>query len=213
MPSVKIVDILKQVRDTLYDVNRDGWTNEELLGWYNAATIAIASRRPDACFSRELFLCDGSAVQQLPSGSIRMVRVDNNEGGDAVRFRDRDTLDRDFPSWMNDEGDEVEYFTMDDRYPTIFYVYPKVPAGHQINIVFVKRPAEAQINDFETDEAVIGIEDSYRDAIFDYVCFRAYSKDAEFADSAQRAGLHFNAFNAAMGEKTKVDAGLTPTNG
>lgn len=202
----------KKVRTTLYDINRDSWSDSELLEWYNSAIPAIIANRPDAHYSREIFLCREGAAQTLPDKGIRLIRVDNNVGGDVVRFRDRDMMDKDIPGWMSEEGEEVEYFSMDDRYPRTFYIYPTPPAGHQINIVFSSLPEEVKITNFETDQTIISIDDTYQDAIFDYVMFRALSKDAEFADSAQRAVTHLNAFNGFLGSKTQSDAGVTPTN-
>lgn len=56
----------------------------------------------------------------------------------------------------------------------------------------------------------IKLDDIYANAILDYVLYRAYSKDAEYAANASRAALHYQAFTAALGAKTQVDAGNDP---
>ncbi|MCK7581011.1 MAG: hypothetical protein MZV65_38935 [Chromatiales bacterium] len=56
----------------------------------------------------------------------------------------------------------------------------------------------------------IKLDDIYANAILDYVLYRAYSKDAEYAANAQRAALHYQAFTNALGVKTQVDTNNDP---
>lgn len=56
----------------------------------------------------------------------------------------------------------------------------------------------------------IKLDDIYANVILDYILYRAYSKDAEYAANATRASLHYQAFTSALGAKTQVDAGNDP---
>jgi DUF971 family protein len=52
----------------------------------------------------------------------------------------------------------------------------------------------------------IDIQDIYTSPILDYVLYRAYSKDASFAGSAQRAAAHYSQFANALGAKLQNEA-------
>jgi hypothetical protein len=46
--------------------------------------------------------------------------------------------------------------------------------------------------------------------MLDYMLYRAYSKDAEYAANAQRAVAHFQAFQNALGVKSQTEAVSQP---
>jgi hypothetical protein len=52
--------------------------------------------------------------------------------------------------------------------------------------------------------------------LLDYILYRSYQKDSEFAGNAQRAMMHYQSFTTALGIKTQSDGAATPfpaTNG
>jgi len=48
--------------------------------------------------------------------------------------------------------------------------------------------------DLSSESSTIGIDDIYGNALIDYVLYRCYMKDAEFAGNAQRASQHYQLF-------------------
>ncbi|WP_086931610.1 DUF6682 family protein [Agarilytica rhodophyticola] len=212
MSTVKVIDIISRARTLLYDQHKLSWSDSELLDWYNSALLAISGARPDITVKSVIHLCNGKTKQSLPNDGQRFIDVERNTEGSVTRFIMKDNLDDQFPDWMSEKGEEVEKFTFDERFPRWFYLYPTPPEGHQIDIIYSASPEQAKIVDFETDATLIPIEDAYQDAIFDYIMYRALSKNAEFADSAQRAQLHFNAYVSAIGAKTQSDAATSPAN-
>ena len=53
---------------------------------------------------------------------------------------------------------------------------------------------------------MISLDDIYANALLDFILYRAYSKDAEFAANAVRSNAHLTAFGSSLGVKTKIDA-------
>jgi hypothetical protein len=53
---------------------------------------------------------------------------------------------------------------------------------------------------------MIGIDDIYANALLDFILYRAYNKDAEFAGNATRAQVHMMGFASSLGVKSKIDA-------
>lgn len=210
MPNVTARSILDSVRNSLNDIKKTGWTDEELLSWLNAGVIAVIQLRPDALVKREKFLCSKSSRQELPAGAIRLVRVEANLGGGSIRYMDREKLDSTIPDWQDESqgSSDVELYVFDAREPRAFYLYPCPVAGHPIRLIYSYSPSPIDISDLTT--AKIPIEDTFRDPIFDYIMFRALSKETDHADGAARAANHMNAFNLFLTGKTQSDSGIKP---
>ena len=56
----------------------------------------------------------------------------------------------------------------------------------------------------------IDIPDIYANAITDYVCYRAFNKESDYAANAQRATAHYSAFVTALSTKQSGDIGTSP---
>jgi len=55
------------------------------------------------------------------------------------------------------------------------------------------------------------LDDVYSNSILDYILYRSYQKDSEFAGNAERSMMHYRSFANALGVKTNADAVITPT--
>jgi hypothetical protein len=56
----------------------------------------------------------------------------------------------------------------------------------------------------------ISLPDIYGNALGDYVLYRAYTKDSEYAGNAQRAVAHYTAFANALGIEIKGTLAVAP---
>ena len=127
---------------------------------------------------------------------------DGATGGRAVRLVDSDTLNSIEPDWHNPtvtgdaaHGSVIKHYVFDPDDPKKFYVYPGVKSGLNayIEIVYSDVPT-----DLSATSSTIGIDDIYGNALIDYVLYRCYLKDAEFAGNAQRANTHYQLFMASI---------------
>lgn len=212
MATVRVIDIIDRARRMLHDPTKTGWSDAELLDWFNAAQVALITMRPDALTKCAKFLCDQKTRQSLPAEAIRLIRVDRNSAGGAIRYISRDELNHQLPEWHDDSFpvEDVELYIFDPKEPKAFYVYPVPVSGHPIELIYSYAPKPISINDFSNDLTVIAVDDSFQDAIYDYLMFRACSKDSDHADGAQRAGLHFQSFTSFLQGKYDSDAGIKP---
>ena len=126
-------------------------------------------------------------------------------------------MDDQRPSWHGETGTvDVQNFTFDARQPKEFFVYPPATTDAQIEVVYADAPgahalSEAALDPAGTNTEVIKLDDIYLSAIIDWVLYRAFSKDAEHAANASRAGAHHSAFISGIGDKTKSDVSSAPT--
>lgn len=213
MATTKVVDILDRATIILQDNTNVRFPNAELLKFFNDAQKEVVLHRPDAnMVNTTMDLADGSK-QTLPAVALRLVEVVRNENGRAVTLVERRILDETLPNWHNTTAgtNKIEHYVYDPADPKNFYVYPQGVSGtHTLEIVYSSAPAELSISNFDTDTTTISLDDIYANCLLDYVLYRAYQKDSEYAGNAQRSMMHYQSFANALGVKTQADMATTP---
>lgn len=209
MATTKAVDLINRVSITLQDPTFVRWTQSELLNYLNDAQRQVVLFRPDAKAVNAPFTCVNAAKQTLPADGLRLISVLRNTGGRAITKVDRSILDVQLPTWYETAvgTDGVKHYVYDALDPKNFYVFPKPAAAYQIDIIYAMSPVDIVISNYTTDTQVIGIDDIYANALMDYMMYRAYQKDSEFAN-LNRAAVYYQAFTTSLGIKSQADGGL-----
>tara|TARA_B100001059_G_scaffold65800_2_gene62207 strand:+ start:24321 stop:25001 length:681 start_codon:yes stop_codon:yes gene_type:complete len=214
MATTKVVDILGRASIILQDSTNVRFPNDELLKFFNDAQKEVVLHRPDANMQNvNNFTCVAGSKQTIPTTGLRLVDVVRNVAGRAITQVDRKILDETLPNWHETTADgtrKIEHFIFDPADPKHFYVYPKATTAFNLEIVYSAAPTDISISNFSSDTTVISLDDVYANAILDYILYRAYQKDSEFAGNAQRSMMHYQGFTNALGVKTQVDAAVTP---
>ncbi len=226
MATTKVIDVIKRVEDVLQDSNVR-WPRVELQNWLNEAYLQIVLLRPDSNSKTGTFTCAVGTRQVLTTTTtgfptaIRLLDVVRNLATTSkkkvVRLINRSVLDDQRPSWHTETGTvDVQNYTFDVRQPKEFFVYPPATAAAQVEVVYADTPVahaltETALNPAGSDTTKINLDDVYLTSIIDWVLYRAFSKDAEHAANAARAGAHYQAFIAGIGTKTQSDMSSAPT--
>lgn len=84
-----------------------------------------------------------------------------------------------------------------------------IAKNHAVELVYSASPTDCTLS------STISVDDIYANALLDYVLYRAYSKDADYAQNAQLAVAHYQAFSASLGAKSQneVARNVNITNG
>lgn len=216
MATIKIVDVIAQAETIIQDKTNTRWPKQEWLDWFNGAVLAVIGLRPDANIGNSAVTLDpDTAMQSIPPDGLKLINVlCNVDTGNQIRRIDKRMLDDQVDNWYTQTGSDVEHYVYDDRDPKTFWVYPNVTGTHNVRIIYSRAPEKVEINDdsFDGNQTVLPIDDSYMNPILDFMLYRAYSKDADYANNAQRAIGHLEAFRMALGEKTQSDAGISASN-
>lgn len=227
MAITKVIDIVRRAEKILNDEGGVRWTRLELQDWINDSYKEIVLIRPDAnSQTATVTLAAGTRQKLGDAGSInlatalRVLDVVRNMAATstkrAIRFIDRRILDDQLPAWHAEtQSVNIVHWMMDPRTPKEFLVYPPATTLAQVELAYSSVPASHAIasgalDPTAGDTTVINIDDIYANVMLDYVLYRAYSKDAEYAANSQRSINHLNAFNAALGAKTTMDAATSP---
>lgn len=163
---------------------------------------------PESCSATTLLtLTANNTKQSLPSGTPGLLEIVRNMGttgtdpGAPVRVTTRELLDAHVPTWHSDPvADEIEHFVTDPRDPRTFYVYPRPSGALQVEAIVRTIPAAVT-----STGATLALDDLYESALVDYVLYRAFLKDAEFAGNKARADSHYAAFTNAVAGRKAID--------
>ena len=222
MATVKVVDLIVRAQTLLQDEDSVRWTVTELQYWLNDAYKETIGLRPDANTQTAEYTCV-AGPRQVITGSfpnaIRLVEVVRNlastSNKTSIRLTDRRSLDTQQRSWYSETPTaSVELYMFDPRTPKEFLVYPPASTAARLEVIYSVLPADhtltaSQLVNPATTET-IRIDDIFATALFDYMLYRAFSKDAEQTAMMQRAVAHYQAFQNALGIKQQVDAASQP---
>lgn len=222
MAVVKVVDLISKAQTLLLDATGVRWPVLELQGWLNDSYRDTVNLRPDCNTQTGSFACAAGPRQILTAQfaqALRLIEVVRNIAPTsdlrAVRLISRSSLDSQIRDWYGStQAVTVEYYMYDPRLPKEFLVYPPASSSAQLEVVYSTMPlahtlTQVQLQDPATAE-VIRIDDSFANALLDYMLYRAFSKDAEVQGNATRAVAHFQAFQNALGVKGQTEAASKP---
>lgn len=223
MATIKVREVIKRVEDVLQDSNVR-WPRIELQNWLNESYLQIVQLRPDSNAKTGTFTCVAGTMQSITTGfssALRIIDIVRNLAATSdkkvVRLINRSVLDDQRPAWHNDTATvNIQNYTFDVRQPKSFFVFPPATTAAQLEVVYADLPtahalSEANLNPASSSTDVILVDDTYISAIIDWILYRAFSKDAEFAANAARAGAHYQTFMSSIGTKTQSDVASAPT--
>lgn len=216
--AVTAQSIIRRAVETLNDTTSVRWPVAELVRYLNDGQREVGTYRPDALVSGTTVNLVAGSKQSLPGNGIKLLDIVRNASTSsrAIRMASRQILDAQVPNWHSLTGvTEILHFTYDPRDPLVFYVYPPAASsGASVYMIYAGTPtAITEPADGATFSAVsgnIGVPDIYANALVDYVLYRAYTKDTEYAGNAARATAHYQAFTNALTVEANATAVASP---
>jgi hypothetical protein len=188
-------DVIVEVRRIVQDEGLPyRYSDAVLLGYVNQTLKRMAILRPDL-FSEivDISTTAGSAVQSLPADAVRLLDIFQVKNGAAINEVDRETMNRNYPNWMQEAAGQPVNFMRHVKNPDRFFLYPRPAAGVVLVGEYTKSPPDYLLT------GTIGfISDVYFPALVDGVVFLAESIDDEHVQSG-RAKLFYDSFVQQLG--------------
>jgi hypothetical protein len=212
--------IVHRVVDILQDTTSVRWPVSELVRYLNDGQREVVLYRPDATIKSATVECVAGAKQTLPTDGAKLIDVIRNSASagtnKAVRMVAREVLDAQIPNWYGLSGElDVVHFTYDPRDPKTFFVYPPALTTTRVDITYSAFPTDvsepAAGSTYDDVSGNLDLPDIYGNVVTDYILYRAYSKDSEYAGNAQRAQAHYGAFANALNIEVQGTTGVAPT--
>lgn len=212
--------IIRRCVETLQDNTSIRWPVAELVRYLNDGQREVVLYRPDSVVTNTTITCTAGTKQTIPAGGAKLIEVIRNVAATstkkAVRLTNREILDAQTPGWHSATNTvDVLHFMFDPRDPKTFWVYPPATALAQLELLYAAYPTDiTEPADGSTYSAVTGnlsLPDVFGNALIDYILYRAYTKDSEYAGNLQRAQAHYASFANALGIEIKATVQVAPT--
>ena len=190
-PTDIIVECRRLLNDTLTPYR---YSDAMLLGYVNQIFKRTAVLRPDLFGETgDIAVAANTTLQSLPADAHRLIDIFQVKDGDTVTEVDRETMSRNYPSWMSDAAGTPVNFMRHVRNPTKFFLYPKPVVGTVLVGEYAKAPADYTIN-----QSILQPPSSFFGALVDGVVFLASSVDDEHVNSG-RAKMFLDSFTQQLG--------------
>jgi hypothetical protein len=210
--------IVRRCVETLQDTSSIRWPVNELVRYLNDGQREVSLHRPDAIRTNAALPLVAGTRQTLPANGTKLIAVIRNMTGNkrSVRQVNREILDSQSPNWHNFTGaTEIVHYMYDPRDPTAFYVYPPATAAASVEVLYSSLPTDivepADGAPYTSVAGNISVPDIYGNVLQDYILYRAYTKDSEYAGNVNRAQAHYTQFVNALGIEIKATVGIAPT--
>ena len=206
--TIAVNNLIDRARLLLQDANKVRWPDSELLGWLNDGQREVVIYKPSANTTTGTHECVAGTRQTLPAAALQLIDIPRNTAtggeGRAVRMVERTVLDAEMPRWhVAPKSIDIINYCYDIRTPNTFYVYPPATTTARLEIIYSVAPSDASLG------GNINIPDVYANVLIDYMLYRAFAKDSDFAGSAELSASYYNRAMQALGVKT----GTEVTNG
>ena len=194
--AVTASSIINRVRTQLSDNGTtQRWSDAELLNWLSDGQRAIVVADATASQTVTTVPLAAGTRQALPSGAHKLIHIYRNLSvsgtpGKACSYVPLSLLDNQYPDWHTDTAvAAVRHWTYDENDPVGFYVYPRNDGTGRLEVNYAIVPT-----DLASTSSTISVRDIYQTALFDYVMFRAHSKDSDYAAGQSLAAGYLQAF-------------------
>lgn len=225
-------DIFQRVSRVLLDETNVRWPLEELRLWLNDGLREIALVKPTATSDTVIVPLVAGTFQEVSNTYISVLRVTRNLksgatsprlGAATVRVVDRQVMDAQAPDWHDSTRTRpnkiVRNVVFDIADPRCFWVYPPNDGTGYVEAIVSKVPSPVPAPTPPADQkalanyaVTVDLLDIYANALTDYILYRAYSKDAAYTGSAQRAAAHYAQMAAALGVTIQNDLSVSNMN-
>ena len=200
----------------LQDTSNVRWTPAELLGWYNDGMREVVLQKPEASVTNASVALTASKCKQslttLVPAAIMLIDVVRNTGsagtseGSAIRLVSREIMDAQNPAWgATAASTTITHYMFDTRDPKTFYVYP-APSGATVYVELITAVTPTDI----AANASCTLDDIYVNPIMNYIIYRAYSKDAEYAQNPALAQAYYQTFMMQLQNKSAIELSHNP---
>jgi hypothetical protein len=197
--SLPAASILSRAARLIVDETGIRWSQQELLDYLNDCRREMCVARPDLFATVATQQLLAGSRQSLPADGTRLIDVVRNvASGRAIRPTEREILDAENPTWhAATASTTIANFLYDERFPRVFYVFPPAVVNTEVETIYAQTPTDIAIG--AINNLLPAIEGPYTGAMVDYVCYRAFTKDAEVSGNGDRAVMHYRQYASVVG--------------
>jgi hypothetical protein len=214
--TVSAQSIFERVVRTLNDDTSVRWNIPELCRYFNDGQRDICVRRPDAMNTRTTHTLVAGYKQSLPANGTKLIDINANGLKNAVTLVPAALLDSQMRGWRNIPGtNDVLHYTYDARDPKTFEVYPPALATATVDMEYAALPTDIAIpalgTVFTDVTGNLSVGALFSNALQNYILYRCYIKDTEFAANPARAQTFKDYYADDLGVEIRATIAVGPS--
>lgn len=210
--------VIKTAITALQDYDNVRWTVPDLVEYLNDGQRQLAIDRPDALQTTATVALVAGARQAIPADGTKLIGITRNDSSwstRAVREINMNVLDAQFPQWFNTTATyEVRHYMYDERSPLMFHVYPPALAGCKVQMIYAQNPTDIPVpaagSAYTAVTGNLAVIDIFANPLRDYVMYRAFAKDSEFAGNLALATAYKAAYDSAVKGEVQATTAVAP---
>lgn len=185
------------------------WTVPELAEYLTGAIAQVAALKPTLFTVFTPIRLAPGVVQSVPAEYTELIDIVYNLNADGTQgepvspgsFTAARALGRTSCAVTRSGEYEVRSYSVHPENDTFFYVDPPAPQVSPMPAVWALVRLAPTVVTAATDAVVMAntTPETYREALKDWMLYRAFSKDSESSDSFQKAQAHYKAFMQFVG--------------
>ena len=225
MGSILAQTIADRVSVLLNDEDNDRWSDAEHLTAINDGQKEICLLKPDAYIVNVAYPLVAGTKQTIPDGTVsyldpdsatidagimlldivRNMGTDGATVGNTITLVDMEEMDNSLPGWHSvTAAAAVVHYMFRETDPKRFYVYPPQPTS---SFGYIEIVMAAVCSDIATLATAITLDDIYFTPSIDYVMYKSYMRDSDFAANYDLAQKYYDSFvRALLGKEAREKA-------
>jgi hypothetical protein len=215
MATVLASKLIDRVSNDLHDLSNERWGRDTLLEHLNDGQVEVCNIKPDAYTITTAFQLAAGSKQSVPANCIQLQSIirnmgtDGNTPGASIPLVSMQQLDLVRPTWHSETAAAaVKHWLFNEKNPKVFWVYPKNTGTGWVEAILGAIPPEVA-----AEGNVITLDDIYQNALRNFMLYRAYSLDADFAANAELARLYYANFMNSLLVKEQREKAEMPKPG
>lgn len=198
-------DVVTSAATLLVDNAHRRWPRAELLGYLSEGRRHMMALRPDIYTAQVSMFTAAGADQTIPGSIYRLVSIDyvssnTSSPKRAVRLGKTQHMDALDPGWRNATPGLPRHYFYDERERNKFSLYPPPLVNMVVGATVIADP----LPEFVAETTNLVPEGALAIALIDFVCYRAFTKDADAVGNSNRATAHYQQFAALLGASNRI---------
>ncbi len=202
-------ELFVSVAFELLDSAHVRWTEPELADYLTGGIAQMAALKPTLFTVFQPIRLGPGVVQSVPGGVSELIDILYNLNSDGTQgksitlgsFTAARALGRSSCSLTDSGNYEVRSATIHPDNDTYFYVDPPVPNVPPFPAIWALLRLAPTVVTSAADAIVMAntTAETYREALKDWMLYRAFAKDSESSESFQKSQAHYKAFMQFLG--------------
>ncbi|KUI98943.1 phage adaptor protein [Vibrio sp. MEBiC08052] len=194
---IDVNQLIIRVGNALVDDTFTLWSKDFHRCSFNDALAALTLAHPALSNkTAEIQVAAGQWQVPLPDDAYLLLSV-NHCNGYGLEQTEQERISHLYPDWRRQTDTRPTNWMRNPDDPLTFFIFPSTQSVQPIELTYSRHLHVSRDSDW------VDIHDIYAPLLFDYLMYRAYSRDGQAEAQQAKAVSHFQAFQFGLGQASQ----------